>query len=61
MATGYYDEDGLWIAAFEEARFEEQLADILTSLATGFELMRHEREFLVLAGYDPDTGEYNED
>ncbi len=58
--TNYYDEDNLYVESIEHSRHEEQIADTLTSLANGFTLLPHEREFLIISGYDPDTGEHYE-
>lgn len=60
MSKGYYNNEGLWVAPFEQYREEEQLRVALMALHEGLELTAQDREFLIEHDYDPDTGEYNE-
>ena len=60
MTSGYYDEDGVYIDT-ATGLDEEQILNMLCAFAlNGVDLSNEHREILIMAGYDPDTGEYNE-
>ena len=55
--SGFYDEDGLFI---HTSGVPDDVIQLLLELVKdGQALVIHDREVLIQAGYNPDTGEYN--
>ena len=62
MSKGYFNEDGLWVTAYKQHQEELLIDDMLLKLKDGYRILdQPHRELLIQNGYDPDTGEYNED
>ena len=59
MSKGFYNEAGMWVAAWEEHQIEVRINATLMALHEGWVIIQSDREFLIEHGYDPDTGEYN--
>lgn len=56
--SGFYDEDGMYIHT--DGTPDDELQVIIEWIQNGNRASNHDRETLILAGYNPDTGEYNE-
>ena len=60
MSKGFMNDDGLWVAPYEQHQEEQALDSLIRAAKNGQWLTNERREFRIIHGYDPDTGEYNE-